>query len=107
VKGGDEACFVSLLELHPLFQFLSYLKTRVFFKPLSGRLLLLYGTGCLTGPLDYKVFDKFFIHECLIRPKYFFQKFNPSPAQRRKKTNCMSFTLKLPQKLNLDFTFKA
>jgi hypothetical protein len=39
---------------------------------------------------------------------YLFQKFNPSPApQRRKKTICMGFTLKLPQKLSLDFTFKA
>jgi hypothetical protein len=47
-----------------------------------------------------QVFDNFFIHECLIRPKYFFQKFNPSPI-------CMGFTLKLPQKLSLDFTFKA
>jgi hypothetical protein len=54
-----------------------------------------------------QVSDKFFIHECLFRPKYFFQKFNPSPAQRRKKTICMSFNLKLPQKLSLDFTFKA
>jgi hypothetical protein len=53
-----------------------------------------------------QVFDKSFIHECLIRPKYFFQKFNPSPAQRRKKTICMSFTLKLPQKLSMDFTFR-
>jgi hypothetical protein len=42
---------------------------------------------------------------CLIRPKYayFFQKFNPSPAQRRKKAICMGFTLKLPQKLSLDY----
>jgi hypothetical protein len=60
-----------------------------------------------TFHLFFSSFDNFFIHECLIRPKYFFQKFNPSPAQRRKKTICMGFTLKLPQKLSLDFTFKA
>jgi hypothetical protein len=57
--------------------------------------------------LGVQVFDKKIIHECLIRPKYFFQKFNPSPAQRRKKTICMGFTMKLLQKLSLDFTFKA
>jgi hypothetical protein len=51
---------------------------------------------------------KILIHECLIRPRLnTFSKSLIRAPQRRKKAICMSFTLKLPQKLRLDFTFKA